>query len=55
MNGDDEDDNFAWLFQELLLTAERARDHGLTPEEFLIGLRAYAKQFEEDYAENVGE
>ena len=55
MNGDDDEDNLTWLFRELLLTAERAQEQGLSPGEFLLGLRAYARRFEEDYTENVGE
>ena len=45
---DDEDLN--WMLQEFSLTAERARDRGLNPAEFLMGLQAYGNRFMEDYA-----
>lgn len=47
------EDNFDWLLRELILTAERAKEQGLSPEEFLIGLRAYANQFEKDYSQAI--
>lgn len=45
-----DDDDFAWLLQEFTLTAERARDRGITPAEFLMGLQAYGKRLMDDYA-----
>lgn len=53
MDDTTDEDDFDWLLQELLLTAERAKERGLTPEEFLIGLRAYANQFEKDYTREI--
>lgn len=47
------DDNYDWLLQELNLTAERARDRGLSPEEYLVGIRAYANTFEENYKDTL--
>lgn len=49
------DDDLDWLLQEFALTAERARDRGLTPAEFLMGLQAYGKQFMEDYGQTINE
>lgn len=50
-----DDDDLNWLLQEFTLTAERARDRGITPAEFLMGLQAYGKRFMEDYSKTVGD
>lgn len=50
-----DDNDLNWLLQEFNLTAERARNRGLTPVEFLMGLQAYGKQFMEDYSEGADE
>ena len=44
-----DDDRFDWLLQELNITTERAKERGLTPEEYLVGLRAYVSTFQENY------
>ncbi|NEU57484.1 hypothetical protein [Halorussus sp. MSC15.2] len=50
-----DDEDLDWMLQEFALTAERARDRGLTPAEFLMGLQAYGKRFMEDYGQTVSE
>lgn len=45
------DDDLDWLLRELTLTAERARDRGLTPAEFLVGLQTYGRQFMDEYSQ----
>lgn len=55
MDGDDPTDDFAWLSRELGITAERAMEHGLTLEEFLLGLKAYANRLEEDHLGDAGD
>lgn len=50
-----DDNDLDWLLQEFTLTAERARERGLTPAEFLMGLQAYGKRFMEDYSQTVAD
>ncbi len=48
-----DDEDFDWLLQEFTLTAERAKERGLTPAEFLVGLQAYGNRLMEDYGQTV--
>lgn len=50
-----DDEDLDWMLQEFSLTAERARDRGLNPAEFLMGLQAYGKRFMKDYSDSVAE
>lgn len=52
MSGMDDDD-FDWLLQEFILTAERAQERGLSPAEFLVGLQAYGNRLIEDYGHGI--
>lgn len=45
-----DDDDLHWLLQEFTITAERARERGITPAEFLVGLRAYGTQLMDEYS-----
>lgn len=45
-----DEENIDWLVQELNITAERAKERGLTPAEYMAGLYAYLERFKEDHA-----
>lgn len=47
------DDDIEWMMQEFALTAERARDRGLTPAEFLLLLNRYGTQMMADFTTAV--
>lgn len=42
-----------WLMREFRLTAERAKEKGIPPHVFLMGLQAYGRKMLEDYREVV--
>ena len=45
-----DDDDLEWLLDEFTITAERARDRGMTPVEFVAVLQRYGKRFMDDYS-----
>lgn len=50
-----DDEDLDWLLQEFTLTAERAKERGMSPAEFLVGLQAYGNRLLEDYGQPVDE